>query len=145
MIAVDTNLLVYAHRKAAPMHGAARKALGSLIEGQAAWAVPWPCCHEFLSVMTNRRLWKDGAVTIEEAWAQVEAWAASPSSRLIGETDDHLALLGDLGRRPRVWGPVVHDARIAAICIAHGVDVLFTCDRDFSFFPELRTHNPLRG
>ena len=40
--------------------------------------------------MTNRRLWKDGAVTIEEAWAQVEAWAASPSSRLIGETDDRL-------------------------------------------------------
>jgi hypothetical protein len=142
---VDTNLLVYAHRKAAPNHGAARAALRSLIEGNAVWAVPWPCCHEFLSVMTNRRLWKDGAVTIEEAWVQLEAWAASPSGRLIGETDNYLALLGDLVRRPRVWGPLVHDARIAAICIAHGVDVLFTCDRDFSLFPELRTHNPLRS
>lgn len=143
MVAVDTNLLVYAHRRAAPTHGAARAVLRSLIEGKNAWAVPWPCCHEFLSVMTNRRLWKVGALAMDEAWAQLEAWAASPSNRLIGETVNFLPLFRDLVRRPRVWGPTVHDARIAAICIAHGVDILYTCDRDFSLFPELRTHNPL--
>ena len=48
-------------------------------------------------------------------------------------------------RRPRVSGGMVHDARIAAICIAHGVDALLTLDREFSLFPELRTRNPIVG
>ena len=145
MIAVDTNLLVYAHRKAAPMHGVARAALKSLIEGGDPWAIPWPCCCEFLSVMTNRRLWKEKATPTGLAWRQLVTLTASTSNRLIGETPGYLDLLGDFVQRPRVWGARVHDARIAAICVAHGVDVLFTCDRDFSLFPELRTHNPLRG
>ena len=34
-------------------------------------------------------------------------------------------------------------SRIAAICIAHGVEELLTRDRDFSLFPELRTRNPI--
>ena len=51
-------------------------------------------------------------------------------------------MLSGFVRRPRVRGAVVHDARIAAICIAHGVDALLTRDRDFSLFPELRVENP---
>jgi hypothetical protein len=37
----------------------------------------------------------------------------------------------------------VHDARIAALCLQHGVSELLTADRDFSRFPALRTRNPL--
>ena len=44
--------------------------------------------------------------------------------------------------RPHVVGGVVHDARIAAICVAHGVEALLTRDRDFMLFPELQTRNP---
>jgi predicted nucleic acid-binding protein len=47
--------------------------------------------------------------------------------------------------RPRVRGPVVHDARIAASCVAHGVDELLSRDRDFPLFPELRVVNPFAG
>lgn len=144
MIAVDSNVLVYAHRRAAPEHDAARAALGPLIEGRESWAIPWPCCYEFLSVMTNRRLWKEKATPPEVAWRHLVTVVDSTSSRLIGETPQFLEVLEDFVRRPRVRGALVHDARIAAICVAHGVDVLFTCDRDFSLFPELRTHNPLR-
>ena len=126
------------------MHGAARTVLKSLIEGRNEWAVPWPCCHEFLSVMTNRRLWKDKTTPLDVAWRQLAALTGSASCRLIGETPGFLEVLEDFVRRPRVEGPVVHDARIAAICVAHGVDILYTCNRDFSLFPELRTHNPLR-
>ena len=42
-----------------------------------------------------------------------------------------------------ISGAAIHDARIAAICLDHGVDELWTCDRDFSRFPDLRTRNPL--
>ena len=115
-----------------------------LAEGRHPWAIPWPCCFEFLSVVTNRRIWKEGASTSGQAWRQLEAWAASPSSRLIGETDDFLLTLGRFVQRPRVHGGVVHDARVAAICVAHGVDVLLSRDRDFMLFPELRIRDPFR-
>ena len=145
MIAVDTNLLVYAHRRESRSHREAAAVVRSLAEGESVWAIPWPCCYEFLSVVTNRRIWKDDATTPERAWSQLASWAASPSIRLIGETEDFLEILGRFARRPRVVGGVIHDARIAAVCVAHGVDELLTRDRDFSLFPELRTRDPIEA
>jgi predicted nucleic acid-binding protein len=43
----------------------------------------------------------------------------------------------------RTIGARIHDARIAAICLQHGVRELWTADRDFSRFPQLKTFNPL--
>ena len=143
MIAVDTNLLVYAHRRESLIGDEAHALMVDLAEGDRAWAIPWPCCYEFLSVVTNRRIGKDDASTPEQAWRQFEAWTASPSIRMIGETADFARTLQRFVHRPHVVGGVVHDARIAALCVAHGVETLFTRDRDFSLFPELRTHNPL--
>ena len=143
MIAVDTNLLVYAHRRESLIGDAAHALMVELTEGDRAWAIPWPCCYEFLSVVTNRRIWKDEASTPEQAWRQFEAWTASPSIRMIGETEDFAGILQRFVHRPHVVGGVVHDARIAALCVAHGVEALFTRDRDFSLFPELRTHDPI--
>ncbi len=145
MIAIDTNLLVYAHRRESRHHAAAAALLRTLAEGDAPWAVPWPCCYEFLSVVTNPRIWRDDATSSEQAWRQLAAWIASPSLRLIGETDGFPEILERFVRRPRVLGAVVHDARIAAICVAHGAEALLTRDRDFALFPELRTRDPVVG
>ena len=143
MIAVDTNILVYAHRRESQLGEAAHALLTDLAESDRAWSIPWPCCYEFLSVVTNRRIWKDQATTPEQAWLQFQAWYASPANRMIGETQDFARTLQRFLQRPHVVGGVVHDARIAAICVAHGVDFLLTRDRDFSLFPELPTRNPL--
>ena len=53
MIAVDTNLLVYAHRRDSEWNTAARSALSDLAEGRRAWAIPWPCVHEFVAIVTH--------------------------------------------------------------------------------------------
>lgn len=142
MIAVDTNVLVYAHRRESRIHEQARRVLAGLAEGDRPWAIPWPCCYEFFSVVTNRRIWRGAQSTPDQAWSQVRAWIDSPSNRLIGETSDFTDIVEPLLQRPRVRGPVVHDARVAAICLAHGVDELLTRDRDFSLFPELRARDP---
>ena len=142
MIAVDTNVLVYAHRRESRMHDQARRVLAQLAEGDRPWAIPWPCGYEFLSVVTNRRIWRGAQSTPDQAWSQLKVWTDSPSNRLIGETGDFLSILERLLQRPRVRGPVVHDARVAAICLAHGIDKLLTRDRDFALFPEFRTQDP---
>jgi toxin-antitoxin system PIN domain toxin len=143
MMAVDTNILVYAHRRESRHHDRASAVVRALAEGRERWAIPWPCVYEFFSVVTNRRIWKGAASSPDQAWRQVAVWTASPSVSLLAETEDFLALLERFARRPRVRGPIVHDARVAAICIAHGVGKLLTADRDFSLFPELPTSNPL--
>ena len=142
MIALDTNILVYAHRRESAHHSAANALLKAFAEGDSAWAIPWPCVYEFLSVVTNPRIWKDKATTPAAAWTQTQAWTASPSISLLGETSDFLELLSSLIQRPRVRGAIVHDARVAAICLSNGVEKLFTRDRDFALFPELRTSDP---
>ena len=144
MIAVDANLLVYAHRRDSVHHRKARTVLGTLVEGPASWTIPWPCCFEFLSVVTNRRIWQADATRTELAWGQFAAMAASPSHRVLGPARDFLEVLPEFLCRQGVRGRVVYDAHIAAICVGHGVDVLFTADRDFSLFPKLRIRNPLR-
>ena len=143
MIAIDTNLLVYAHRCESGHHETAFSLLRELAEGQLKWDIPWPCIYEFYSVVTNVRIWKESATTPSQAWNQIEAWARSPQLTLLAETEDFIALLATFVQRPRVRGPIIHDARIAALCVAHGSDELLTLDRDFQLFPELHTRNPL--
>jgi hypothetical protein len=143
VIAVDTNILVYAHRREARHHGRATDTVRALAEGRGPWAIPWPCLYEFFSVVTNPRIWKAAASNPDQAWLQIAAWTASPSVRLLSETEGFLPLLERFVRRPRVHGPLVHDARVAALCVVHGTEEILTADRDFGLFPELRTRNPL--
>jgi hypothetical protein len=143
MLAVDTNILVYAHRREAAEHATATALIRSLAEGAQPWAVPWPCLYEFFSVVTHPKIWRDAASTPSQAWAQAEAWLGSPSLRLLAETPEFGRVLARFLDRPRVRGGIVHDARVAALCVAHGIEALLTRDRDFSLFEELRTRNPL--
>jgi hypothetical protein len=142
MIAVDTNLLVYAHREDSPWHAAALRALTGLAEGAAPWGIPWPCVHEFLAIVTHPRIYRPPS-PLPLALKAIEAWSASPTLRLLGEGSDHWGRLAGLAVAAKVEGPMIHDARIVAICLSHGVRQFWTADRDFSRFPGLKTRNPL--
>lgn len=142
MIAVDTNLLIYAHRRDSVWFEAARRCIRQLAESPAPWAIPWPCLHEFIGIVTHSRIFRPPS-TLDEVVDQVEAWSASPSFSWLGEGVDHWSALRSALARSRVVGPKVHDARIATICVQHGVDVLWTADRDFSRFGAPRVRNPL--
>ena len=142
MIAVDTNILVYSVREDSPWHREALKCLRDLAEGPTAWAIPWPCIHEFLTVVTNPRIYRP-PMDMAQAIRQVDYWMESPGLRLLAEEPwywDHLKLLLIAGK---IQGPMVHDARIAAICRASGVRELWSADRDFMRFPGLLVKNPL--
>lgn len=142
MIAVDSNILIYAHRKDAEWHAPARAKLAELAEGRGAWAIPWPCIHEFLSIVTHRRIFLP-PTPLAAAAEQVEAWLESPSLVLLTESDTHWQTLQDLLLNGKISGPQVHDARIAALCMQHGVKALWSADRDFGRFPNLAVVNPL--
>lgn len=142
MIAIDTNILVYAHREDSPWHEAANRQVKDLSEGNRSWAIPWPCLYEFLAIVTHPRIYNPPS-PLEMAVTQVEAWLESPGVVLISEGESFWTTMKRVIQNGKVTGPRVHDARIAALCISHGVKYLWTADRDFSRFPELSTHNPL--
>ena len=142
MIAVDTNLLVYAHRADSEWHEPALRHLLSLAEGQSRWAIPWPCLHEFLAIVTHPRIYSPPS-TPESALASLTAWLDSSRCVPIGEGPGYFDVLRRLVSAGRVVGGLVHDARVAAICLHNGISSLWTADRDFSRFPEVRTLNPL--
>jgi hypothetical protein len=142
LIAVDTNILVYAHRRDSVWHRPAAACVRDAAEGAAPWAIPWPCLHEFFAVVTRPRVFSPPS-TIAEAVHQIEGWMASPNLMVLAETADHWTTLKGLLGPGRIVGGAVHDARIAALCLQHGVSELLTADRDFSRFPALRTRNPL--
>ena len=142
MIAVDTNILVYAHRGDSPFHKAARACVASLAEGVAMWAIPWPCLYEFLAIVTHPRIYAP-PTPLAGALDQVDAWLESPTLRLLSETEAHWQALRASLESARIAGPKVHDARIAALCRQHGVGELWSADRDFGRFPELSVINPL--
>lgn len=142
MIAVDTNILVHAHRGDSQWHEQARVRVAQLAEGTATWAIPWPCVHEFLAVVTHPRIWRP-PTPVDRAIDQVDAWLESPRLRLLAESGRYWQRLRKLLLAGRITGPVIHDARVAALCLHHGVREIWTADRDFGRFPELRVRNPL--
>ena len=144
MIAVDTNILVHAHRRDSTWHSAALDAIRRLSEGNSAWALPWPCVHEFLAIVTHPKIYAPPS-TMTQATAQIDAWLESPGVVLLTEGEAHWQTLRSTLLAARLKGPQVHDARVAAICLQHGVRELWTADRDFSRIAGLKVQNPLRA
>jgi uncharacterized protein len=142
VIAVDTNILVHAHRSDSEWNDMAFDALRKLASGKSAWAIPWPCIYEFFSVVTHPKIFRPPSKT-EAALLQIDAWLESPRLVLLGESTDHWLTVRDQLRTARVVGAATHDAKIAALCSAHGVKELWTADRDFGRFKDLKTKNPL--
>lgn len=141
MIAVDSNVLVYAHRRDSAFHEPAQAAVRSLAEGRAAWAIPWPCVHEFLAIVTHPSIYAPPTPT-DAAIAQVAAWLDSPTLVMLGEGPDYWDTLSGFLLAGSVAGARVHDARIAAMCETAGVRELWSADRDFSRFP-IAVRNPV--
>lgn len=142
MIAVDTNLLVYAHRPEMPFHERARQALTDAVAAVEPLCIPWPCVHEFLAVVSNPRIFKD-PTPMDIALDTVKRLLASLSGGFLAEGEGYLDALERVARPALLQGALVHDARVAALCLFHGVRVLWSADRDFSRFPALTVVNPL--
>lgn len=138
MIAVDTNILVYAHREELPQHAAARARLTALAEGDAPWAIPVFCLGEFIRVVTHPRLF-DPPHTIAEACGALDRVLASPTVRVLSPGERFWAILAEAVREAAATGNLVFDAQLAALCRETGVSALLTEDRDFARFPGLRT------
>lgn len=137
MIAVDTNILIYAHRQESPEHAAALKWLTCLAEGPLPWAIPVFCLGEFIRVVTHPRIF-DPPTRLGTAVAVLSGLLESPSMRVLNPGSGYCTLYYKRLLEADARGNLAFDAQIAAVCSEHGVSALLTADRDFARFANLK-------
>lgn len=142
MIAIDTNLLIYAHRRAVAEHDAARRAIEAACNSTRGWGVAVATLAEFWSIVTHPAA-SGRPSTPDEAEAFVQmletrggmvVWTAGPEfgTRLVQTAADL-----------NVTGVRVFDLQIALCALDGGATELWTHDRHFVKVPGLRMHDPL--
>jgi predicted nucleic acid-binding protein len=58
VIALDTNILVHAHRKDASLHESARHVVKEISESISPWAICYHSLIEFYGIVTHTRNWQ---------------------------------------------------------------------------------------
>lgn len=142
MIAVDTNLLVYAHRELAPQHRGSRRAIERAAT-RGRWGFAVASLTEFWAVVTHPSS-EGRPSTPAEAGDYVQALVAGGAE--IWEPHAGFgSRLAQLAIDLAVSGPRVFDLQIALTAFESGATDLWTADVRFVKLPGLRLHNPLSG
>lgn len=142
VIAIDTNLLVYAHRRAVAEHDAARRAIEAACNSPRGWGIALAAMAEFYGIVTHpaasgRPSTPDEAVAflqMLETRGGMAVWTPGPQfgTRLVQTAADLL-----------VTGVRVFDLQIALCALDSGATELWTHDRNFVKVPGLRLRDPL--
>ncbi|MBN2496864.1 MAG: PIN domain-containing protein [Deltaproteobacteria bacterium] len=142
VIAVDTNLLVYAHRSRAPEHEAAREALQLAAEDPDGWGIPLPCLAEFWTVVTHPRSIGRPS-TPEEAAGFVRALIRSGGATIWQAVTGFSGRLLRAAEQASVSGARMFDLQIALLAAEAGAHEIWTHDRHFCTVPGLTLHDPI--
>jgi|SRR5450756_34932 len=142
MMLVDTNILIYANRRDVDQHEEYRTWLQDLIDGPEPYAVSDFAVAGMVRVITDRRIYKEKAATIEEALAFATAIREQPHAIVVNPGPRFWSIFTDLCQRHRAYGKLVPDVVLAALAIEHGCEVV-TADRDFAKFTDVRSRSAL--
>lgn len=142
MIALDTNLLVYAHRAGCAEHVDAQRAIERAAAESDGWCIPLPCLFEFWSVVTHPAS-TGGASPPHLASRFVEALIGAGRARVLAPGDRFAERCIEAAVRLGVHGPRVFDLQIGLLCLEAGVTELWTRDAGFVAFPGLKVRDPL--
>lgn len=143
MKAIDTNILVYAHREECEQHAIAKSLLKKISESHEPWALPWPCIYEFVRVVTHPRVFNPPS-SIATVHIALDNLLNCPSLILLGESERHAQIFLDLLLQTKITGNLVHDAHIAVLLIEHGITEMITADTDFNRFTGFTVFNPFK-
>ena len=144
MLAVDTNVLIYAADADSPFHVSCREWLETQRQRADAWYVTWGILYEFLRVTTHPRVMQK-PWNASQAWGFVIALLASPGLGVLVPTQRHAEVAQQvITEIPHLSGNLVHDAHTAILMREHGIRQICTRDTDFHRFPFLEVIDPLQ-
>jgi len=141
MVIVDTNLLVYAYNRSAPMHRAAAAWFEALLNGDDEVGFAEVVLIGFVRIVTQQRI-VPKPMSAEQAITLVEQWLATANARLLFTTPESFTHSLRLLRECGVAGNLCTDAQIAGLALAYRATVA-SVDKDFQRFAGLKLSNPL--
>ena len=142
MIAIDTDLLIYAHRTALPEHRPAQRAIERASRDPRGWGIALPSVSEFWSVVTHPES-RGGASTAKQASGFLRALISGAGAMLWSPGEGFWERLVELAARLEIRGPRVFDLQIGLTAFDNGAVEIWTHDSRFAAFPGLRVHDPL--
>lgn len=142
MIAIDTNLLVCAHRSGAAQHGAAKRAIEEACGSRGGCGVAEQSVAEFWSVVTHPAA-EGGPSTADEAAGFLRALEEDGGVVVFTPGPGFAARLVQTAIDLDVRGPRIFDLQIALCALDGGATELWTRDARFVKVPGLRIHDPL--
>lgn len=141
MIALDTNLLVYAHRSRLPEHAAARRAIEEASVADAGWGIPLPCLAEFWSVVTHPAA--AGHRSTPRDAAAFLASLGTAGAKILHPRDGLWERLSRSAIELGVMGSRVFDLQISLIAQEAGASEIWTHDTGFAAVRGMRVVDPL--
>jgi predicted nucleic acid-binding protein len=139
-VALDTNVLIMVFREDGPSGDALRTALAKCSAAGSRFAVPVFCLGEFWRVATDWRARRPVAPVRALAWSD---WLLSRGSTLLTPGPGYWPILKTLLAVGLPVGTDVFDSQIAALCLEHGIEEIWTFDRAFVPHSHLRIVDPL--
>jgi toxin-antitoxin system PIN domain toxin len=141
MIIPDTNLLVYAYDSSAPKHKAARKWWEQVLSSDEPVGIPVVVLLAFVRLMTHPTL-SENPMSPVQAKEAVDTWLNQPNCRILPVGERTIALFLKLIQETGLGGNLCTDAMIASSALEYNATV-YSNDRDFDRFKQLRWSNPL--
>ncbi len=141
MIALDTNLLIYAHRSSVPEHRAAMRAIEQAAKNANGWAIPFPCVAEFWAVVTHPASLGRPSKP-REAQAILDSQSAA-GAKILYPHGVAMARLCKLAERLDVQGARIFDLQIGLTCQEAGAREIWSHDQNFIAIPGLVVNDPL--
>lgn len=142
LIALDTNLLVYAHRAGTPEHRAARRAIQRAADDPRGFGIASPCLAELFAVVTHRSA-AGRPSTPTEVQRFVSALVDDGGAVVWLPREGLHARLLEEARRRDLQGARIFDLQIALVAAEGGATELWSHDRRFLVTAGLRLVDPL--
>lgn len=142
MIAIDTNLLIYAHRAALPEHRAARRAIEKASRDPRGWGIALPSLAEFWSIATHKAS-SGRPSTARQARGFLDALIADGGGSVLMPREGFAERLLHMAVALRVSGPRIFDLQIGLTAFDNGAVEIWTHDRHFITFAGLRVYDPI--
>lgn len=142
MIALDTNLLIYAHRLDSPEHKRSVAATHRAAkQGVATTAI---CVVEFVSVVTAEGYAKRHPSSVTDCATFLADFRTQGSLAILRPVSDFEIRLFSVANKLGVRGRRLHDLAIGLIALEGGARELWTHDETFVAPPGLRVRTPLK-
>jgi predicted nucleic acid-binding protein len=141
MIALDTNILVYAHRAGVPEHRAAQRAIEEVGESRGGWCIPFPCVAEFWAVVTHPA--SAGRPSRPREARQFLDNLVAAGAKILYPRSGAIERLFELALQLDVQGARIFDLQIGLTCQDAGAREIWSHDRNFIALPGLLVTDPL--